>query len=136
MKAPTLGRIVHTLGSLKRSSTRSTRLDRSSFAKLARFGSISAVVALVTQALFTAAPSPETIATYALPGCATAQTIFFLGDSVCAIASGAPLGPPAQRRIEWIAPDGSVFQFGPFITTDPQSESDSITIPPTGPVGT
>ena len=132
MKARTLARIVHTLGSLKTSSTRSARSRRNSFAKLARFGSISAVVALVTQALFIAASSPETIATYA-SDCSTPKTTFLLGDAVCAVASDAPLGPPAQRRFEWVAPDGSVFQLGAFITADPQSAS--ITIPSTGPVG-
>src|SRR6185503_3474146 len=130
MKARTLGRIVRTF--LKRSPTPGTRSPRS-FARLVRFGAISTLLALGMQSLFTATPNPESIATYA-SDCTTPQTTFFLGDTVCAVATDAPLGPPAQRRFEWVAPDGHVFDLGPFITTNPQSNS--ITIPANAPVGT
>jgi uncharacterized repeat protein (TIGR01451 family) len=132
MEARNLARIVHGLGSLKRSFTRGAP-RRNSFSKLARVGAMFALAALVMQNLFTAAPSTESIATFA-SNCSTPQSIFFLGDTVCAVATGSPLGPPAQRRIEWVSPDGSVFELGPFLSADPQS--DSIQIPTTGPVGT
>ena len=133
MEARTLARFVLTLGGIRKRPTRGPWLRRNSFALLARFGALSALAMLVMQPLFTATPNTETIATFA-SNCSTPQTIFVLGDTVCAVASGSPLGPPAQRRFEWVAPDGSVFKLGPFLTSDPQT--DSITIPANAPVGT
>lgn len=63
--------------------------------------------------------------------CATAKTLFSLGDGVCAVATGSPLGTPVQRRFEWIAPDGTIFQMGPEVLSDPQTNS--ISIPSSGP---
>ncbi|HEY0544736.1 MAG TPA: immunoglobulin-like domain-containing protein [Pyrinomonadaceae bacterium] len=79
-----------------------------------------------------AAPlSVETIDTFA-SDCATPKNSFFLGNTVCAQATGAP--PPflgvKQRRFQWIAPDGTVARLAD-ITLDPQN--DSYTIPTTGP---
>ena len=120
-------------GSLKMTATRGAPPGKRSFARVAGFGAILVSVALV-QPPFTAAPSPESINTYAAD-CATAKTTFFVGDTVCAVATDAPLGPPAQRLFEWVMPGGSLFQsIGPEITTNPQSNS--ITIPAGGPVGT
>ncbi len=71
----------------------------------------------------------ETIAVFA-DDCATVKTLFSLGDGVCAVVSGSPLGPPVQRRFEWIAPDGTIFQIGPEVVSDPQANS--ISIPSSG----
>lgn len=76
-----------------------------------------------------AAQNPESIATLAAD-CLTPKTIFNLGDTVCAVASDALLGPPVQRRFSWVAPNGVVFQAGPDIITDPQSNS--IVLPSAG----
>lgn len=72
----------------------------------------------------------ETITVFA-EDCATQKTSFSLGDSVCARQTGSPLGPPVQRRFEWIAPDGTIFQLGPDVVSDFQSNS--ITLPTSGP---
>lgn len=64
--------------------------------------------------------------------CVTPKTLFVLGEQVCAMASGAPQGPPAQRRFVWIAPDGTILP-----TPTPAEISDdphfhSITLPTAG----
>ncbi len=84
---------------------------------------------LMVRAPFSSAQAPESINTFA-SNCASAKTIFNLGDTVCAVATNTPLGPPAQRRFEWVTPNGEIFQIGPEITSDPQNSS--ITIPSTG----
>lgn len=71
----------------------------------------------------------ESIATFAAD-CTTAKTSFNLGDTVCAVDTGAPLFFFPLRRFLWAGPDGSVFQVGPAITSNPQSNS--ITIPASG----
>jgi uncharacterized repeat protein (TIGR01451 family) len=71
----------------------------------------------------------ESIATFAAD-CTTAKTSFNLGDTVCAVDTGAPLFFFPLRRFLWAGPDGSVFQVGPAITANPQSNS--ITIPASG----
>ncbi len=71
----------------------------------------------------------ESISSFA-NDCETPRTSFNLGDKVCAVATGAHLGPPAQRRFEWVAPDGTIFQMDAEITSDPQN--DSITLPVSG----
>lgn len=63
--------------------------------------------------------------------CTTNRGIFTLGDTVCAIASGAPLDLLPQRRFEWIAPNGNIFQLGPTLASEP--DSNSITLPTSGP---
>src|ERR1044072_6195890 len=78
---------------------------------------------------FSSAQAPESISTFA-SNCAAAKAIFNLGDTVCAVATNTPLGPPTQRRFEWVTPGGEIFQIGPEITSDPQNSS--ITIPSTG----
>ena len=120
-------------GSLKVAAARSAPPGSRSFARLAGFGALLVIAALV-QPPFTASPSSESVATYA-SDCTTPQTQFVVGSTVCAVATDAPLGPPAQRLFEWVTPSGAIFQpIGPEIITDPQSNS--ITIPAGGPVGT
>jgi uncharacterized repeat protein (TIGR01451 family) len=80
--------------------------------RLARAGRVSA--------------NTESIALYA-GDCTTAKSVFNLGDSVCAIVSGVQAD---ERRFAWATPDGSIYQLGPTITTDPQSST--ITIPTDG----
>jgi uncharacterized repeat protein (TIGR01451 family) len=63
-------------------------------------------------------PAGEAIATYA-PDCATPKNTFNLGDQVCVIVSGAPLG---KRRINWVNPAGIVLQ-KVEITSDPQTHT-------------
>ena len=74
----------------------------------------------------------ETVNTFA-SDCATPQNAFVLGNTVCAVAIGAP--PPffgfRQRRFQWVDPSGTVVRFTD-ITTDPQN--DTLTIPTTGPL--
>lgn len=64
----------------------------------------------------------ESIATYEYPGCTVPKDSFDLGETVCAIVTGAPLGTAdrAARRIAWVSPYGSVTQ-GAEIITDPQT---------------
>jgi hypothetical protein len=95
-----------------------------------RFFVLLALFFLASQAPFAAAPDAESIATFE-PDCYTPKSVFTLGESVCAIASGAQLGPPAQRRFEWVAPDGTVLRLAPDIISDPQG--DSLVIPNSGP---
>jgi uncharacterized repeat protein (TIGR01451 family) len=70
--------------------------------------------------LLTPTPSGETIVTYEST-CTTPKDSFDLGETVCAVITGAPLGAsrPA-RRIAWVSPYGSLTQGG-TITTDPQN---------------
>ncbi len=95
----------------------------------ARFLAILVVIAVVARAPRATAFDSETMNVFA-GDCATVKTLFSLGDSVCAVATGAPMGPPLQRRFEWIAPNGTIFQMGPDVATDPQTNS--ITIPTSG----
>lgn len=62
----------------------------------------------------------EAIVTYDST-CTTPKDSFALGETVCAIVTGAPLGGarPA-RRVAWVSPYGSLTQ-GAVITTDPQT---------------
>lgn len=78
---------------------------------------------------FLTASDAESIATFELD-CSTPKSVFILGDSVCAVATGAPLGPPTQRRFEWVAPDGTVLRLGPDILSD--SQPDLVVIPKSG----
>src|SRR5215472_17842923 len=73
--------------------------------------------------------SNESIATFAA-GCTTAKSSFNLGDSVCAVSTGAPSFFVPLRFFLWVAPDNTVFQFGPGISSSPQNNT--ITIPATG----
>ncbi len=68
--------------------------------------------------------STESIATFEFPGCTVPKDSFDLGETVCAIVTGAPLGTVdrAARRIAWVSPRGSLTQ-GAEITSDPQTDS-------------
>lgn len=71
----------------------------------------------------------EYVITYAAD-CVTPQTVFFLGDTVCAEAGLFPMELTARfRRFEWGAPDGFVARLA-TIKVDPQS--DSFLIPTSG----
>lgn len=100
-----------------------------------RFAVISAcfvvliLMTLMARAPFSSAQTSESISTFA-SNCTTPKTFFNLGDTVCAVATSTLLGPPVQRRFEWVTPGGEVFQIGPDITSDPQQSS--ITIPSSG----
>ena len=72
------------------------------------------------------AAATESISTFT-SDCTTPSSAFNLGDTVCAVATGAPF--PNQRRFQWVTPDGSVAQQNP-INSDPAS--DTFTIPTTG----
>jgi uncharacterized repeat protein (TIGR01451 family) len=63
----------------------------------------------------------ESIVTYDST-CTNLKSSFNLGETVCAIVTGAPLGTVdrAARRIAWVSPYGSLTQ-GAEITTDPQT---------------
>ena len=67
-------------------------------------------------------PAGESIETFAYPGCTVPKVSFDLGETVCAIITGAPLGDPdrAARRLAWVSPYGSVAQ-GADIISDPQT---------------
>ena len=67
----------------------------------------------------------ESIATYA-SDCETPQTLFTLGQTVCVRVTNAPLGPPPQRQITWVGPDGYIIQA--VDVTDTQ-QGDSFAIP-------
>ena len=102
-------------------------------AVLACFGMLF-FMTVMTRAPFSRAQTSEEISTFD-SDCTTPKTIFNLGDTVCAVATGSLLGSPinnvpTQRRFQWVTPDGSIFQSGPDVTTDPQNNS--ITIPTTG----
>ncbi|MGB7924334.1 MAG: HYR domain-containing protein [Pyrinomonadaceae bacterium] len=70
-----------------------------------------------------AAPS-ESIALYA-SDCSTPKTSFVLGETVCAVVTGAPFGSEVQRQITWVGPDG-IIMTAAAVTTDPQSNSFTI----------
>jgi uncharacterized repeat protein (TIGR01451 family) len=71
----------------------------------------------------------ESIATYEYPGCTVPKNSFDLGETVCAIVTGAPLGDGerAARRIAWVSPYGAVTQ-GAVIVSDPQTGSYQIPV--------
>ena len=98
--------------------------------QMIRLAALLVLISLVVGAPRTTAFDSETMNVFAAD-CATVKTIFSLGDGVCAVASGSPLGPPAYRRFEWIAPDGKIFHMGPDVVSDPQTNS--ISIPTSGP---
>lgn len=93
------------------------------------------LIAVMARAPFSSAQTSESISTFG-SDCATPQTLFNLGDTVCAETANALIADPdvgsgVQRRFEWVTPDGSLFQpIGPDIITATQSTS--ITIPATG----
>src|SRR6185503_6132731 len=93
-------------------------------------GALLILLVLAVQAPFNATSSTETI-TIKAAGCTTPQTSFILGDEVCAEITGAPLPVNGfrQRRLQWLAPDGSVARVTD-VTTDPQT--DSYTVPTEG----
>src|SRR5947209_8526949 len=68
-----------------------------------------------------AGPMPvfDSISTYAAD-CQTPKTSFNLGDTVCVVVSGVLLGPPVQRRIEWVDPSGFL-RLSSDVTAHPQS---------------
>ena len=72
----------------------------------------------------------ESVSTFA-PDCSTPDASFNLGETVCAVVTGAqlPISGRRQRRIQWVAPDGTVLK-STDIVSDPQS--DSFTLPATG----
>jgi uncharacterized repeat protein (TIGR01451 family) len=109
----------------------SKRLYRGPNVSIARALAIMIILFALAQPPFTAAPSDESIDTFA-PNCTTLKDAFNLGDTVCAVATGAPLPVNGfrQRRFEWVAPDGSVARHID-ITTDPQS--DPFILPLSGP---
>jgi hypothetical protein len=96
----------------------------------ARFGALLILAVLATTTFYSNASDSENISVFA-EDCATPKTSFNLGDSICALASGSPIGPPAQRRFTWVAPNGTIFQLGPDIVADQQSSA--ITLPISGP---
>lgn len=106
-------------------STSAQHLDTASMVN-----KIGGATAIRPVALRPAILAAETINTFA-SNCTTPKTVFLLGDTVCAQATGAP--PPflglRQRRFQWVAPDGTVVK-QTDITTDPQN--DSYTIPTVG----
>jgi uncharacterized repeat protein (TIGR01451 family) len=93
----------------------SKQADRSHPAVAAASTSFTGVMNLLSPL-----PAGEGIVTYEST-CTTPTDSFNLGDTVCAIVSGAPLGGsrPA-RRIAWVSPYGSLTQ-GSTITSDPQT---------------
>ena len=72
----------------------------------------------------------ESVSTFA-SDCSTPDASFNLGETVCAVVTGAqlPISGRRQRRIQWVAPDGTVLKLTDVVS-DPQS--DSFTIPATG----
>ena len=97
---------------------------------ICRLGTFVLLVELAALTHFSAAYNTETIETLA-SDCSTPRTLFTIGDSVCAVAKGSPFETLPRRRFEWIAPNGTVFQLGPDIESDPSSNS--IALPSTGP---
>lgn len=102
---------------------------RRSLGPLIAFASLVILFALATQPL-NAISSAEAVNTFA-SDCKTPSNSFFLGDTVCAVATGYPLPVSGfrQRRIQWLAPDGFIAR-QVDLTTDPQS--DLFTIPASG----
>jgi uncharacterized repeat protein (TIGR01451 family) len=73
------------------------------------------------------AAGPESVEVFA-GDCATPQTIFYLGDTVCVRATGFPLHPSLAdyyRRFNWSAPGHRVAQTG-AVKSDPDYEKFSI----------
>jgi len=70
-------------------------------------------------------PGPEMLKTYA-SDCTTPQTAFFVGDTVCVVASGVPVDNTFPRYMSWAAPDSTIVR-QTQITSDPQSDSLLIT---------
>jgi uncharacterized repeat protein (TIGR01451 family) len=68
----------------------------------------------------------ESITVVSSSDCQTPQSSFQLGQSACARVTGAPL---SNRRVIWVAPDGTVAQVAP-ITSDPATNT--FDIPTTG----
>lgn len=101
-----------------------------SIATLTRYGVLLGLLGLPVWTPFTAAPDAEIIRVMSAD-CVTPKTFFTLGDTVCAVATGALLGPPTQRQFEWVAPNGTIFRLGPDIVSDP--DSNSISLPISGP---
>ncbi|HEY2917586.1 MAG TPA: hypothetical protein VGK77_01195, partial [Candidatus Binatia bacterium] len=111
-------------------------LTRTLFWKtLGRLGAFLLVIALVVT-LFPIAPNPlfprgssaraatETVRTYA-SDCATPQSTFNVGDTVCVIATGTLL--PDQRRFVWADPDGTISKLAAsFVSSDPATDSFTI----------
>lgn len=54
----------------------------------------------------------ESIATFANTDCATPKSSWNLGETACAVATGTP----NDRRIQWVAPDGTVAQLTNFFS--------------------
>jgi uncharacterized repeat protein (TIGR01451 family) len=76
---------------------------------------------------------PENVQVYA-GDCATPQTYFSPGDTVCAVAGGFPLTPGSAfryRRFQWVAPTSSVADLT-NIKVDPQG--DKFVIPTSGAI--
>jgi hypothetical protein len=123
-------RIAPKLLTPTRPVSHSPRVRRLAAASIARLAAAALILFTLAAPPFAALSSAERISTFATD-CATAKSAFNLGDTVCAVATGAPL--PAngfrQRRFEWVAPDGMVTR-QTDITTDPQR--DSFTIPASG----
>ncbi|MGA9770101.1 MAG: HYR domain-containing protein [Blastocatellia bacterium] len=105
-------------------------LRKIQFAAIFACVSVLILITMMMRAPFSSAQTSETLTTFA-SNCTTPKTFFNLGDTVCVVATDTPLGPPAQRKFEWVTPNGEIFQFGPEITSDPQNVS--ITIPSSGP---
>lgn len=103
---------------------------RSRFARFVRFGVPLILMVPLAWTSFATFPDGEMIGVLG-SDCASQRTVFTLGDQVCVIATGAPLEPAPPRRFEWIAPNGTIFQLGPNVDSDP--DSNSITIPTSGP---
>src|ERR1044072_390172 len=77
---------------------------------VATLASLSMLVflAVMVRAPFSSAQASESIGTFA-SDCETPKTIFNLGDTVCAVATGSLLGSvtdgvPVQRRFQWVSP--------------------------------
>lgn len=74
-----------------------------------------------------APPDPESITTFAAD-CTTPKTEFNLGDTLCAKLTGAPLGPPVQRVINWTGPFRLIVSSA-NVVTNPQTELFTIPAP-------
>jgi len=85
----------------------------------------SAVSPSVARLLPGLTPAAETIETFAAD-CTTPRTAFYLGDTVCAKASGVT---ETDRFVNWLDPNVAVFASGPVITTDPHTTLQTL---PTG----
>ena len=74
-------------------------------------------------AFFPQAGGSESVATFAVNSSGqcttTSKSAFVLGEKVCARSSNTPLGPPIQRRFNWVNADGALASVTD-VTTDPQ----------------